>query len=101
MGYCRISGNSLIHSILGVDFDKPVYKITRLCILDGESASIHISYLPEDLFPRIAEKGHTLTSVYDYIHSCGYIQLKTDNARLTVSSLGKITGSDIRHIPGL
>ncbi len=88
-GCRRISGDSLIHTMLDVDFDEPVYKITRLRILDGEPAAIHISYLPEDLFPRIAEDGRTLTSVYDYIHSCGYTHLRTDNAQLTVSSLSK------------
>ena len=39
--------------------------------------------------PRIAENGRRLTSVYDYIHSCGYTHLRTDNAQLTVSSLSK------------
>ena len=59
VGCRRISADSLIHTMLGVDFDEPVYKITRLRILDGEPAAIHISYLPEDLFPRIAEDGKT------------------------------------------
>ena len=35
VGCRRISGDSLIHTMLGVDFGEPVYKITRLRILDG------------------------------------------------------------------
>ena len=89
VGCRRISGDSLIHTMLGVDFGEPVYKITRLRILDGEPAAIHISYVPESLFPRIAEDGKISSSMYDYIHSCGYSQLKTDNAQLTVSLLDK------------
>ena len=30
--------------------------------------------------PRIAEDGRTLTSVYDYIHSCGYTHLRTHSS---------------------
>lgn len=89
VGCRKISGDSLIHSMLDVDFEEPVYKITRLRLLDGEPAAIHISYMTEDLFPRIAQDGGSITSVYDYIHSCGYCHLKSENAQLTVSSLSK------------
>ncbi len=89
VGCRRISGDSLIHTMLDAEFEEPVYKITRLRILDGEPAAIHISYLAEDLFPHIADDGKNITSMYDYIHSCGYCHLKSDNAQLTVSSLSK------------
>lgn len=88
-GCRKIHGDSLIHSMLGVDFQEPVYKITRLRLLNGEPAAIHISYLSEDLFPRIADEGKDITSVYEYIHANGYCHLKSDNAQITVSSLTK------------
>ncbi|WP_346902117.1 GntR family transcriptional regulator, partial [Faecalicatena contorta] len=50
MGCQKLRGDSLIHSMLGVEFEEPIYKITRLRILDGEPAAIHISYMAEDLF---------------------------------------------------
>ena len=38
----------------------------------------------------VAGRGKKIgTSMYDYIHSCGYCHLKSDNAQLTVSSLSK------------
>lgn len=89
MGCRKISGDSLIHTMLDVNFEEPVYKITRLRLLNGEPAAIHISYLAEDLFPRIAQEGRDITSMYDYIHSCGFCHLKSENAQLTVSSLSK------------
>lgn len=88
-GCQKLREDSLIHSMLDADFDDPVYKITRLRILEGEPAAIHISYLAEDLFPRIKEDGSSITSVYDYIHSCGYLNLRSENSQLTVSSLSK------------
>ena len=89
MGCQKLRGDSLIHSMLGVEFEEPIYKITRLRILDGEPAAIHISYMAEDLFPCIQEDGASITSGYDYIHNCGYFNLHTENRQLTVSSLSK------------
>lgn len=89
IGCHKLRGDSLLHTMLGVDFDEPVYKITRLRLLDGEPAAIHTSYLAEDLFPRIAQDGASISSVYEYIHSCGYAHLKSENVQLTVSSLTK------------
>lgn len=62
MGCQKLRGDSLIHSMLGVEFEEPIYKITRLRILDGEPAAIHISYMAEDLFPCIQEDGASITS---------------------------------------
>lgn len=89
IGCQKLREDSLIHTMLGVDFVEPIYKITRLRILDGEPAAIHISYMAEDLFPRLKDDGASITSVYDYINSCGYYNLHSENTQLTVSSLSK------------
>lgn len=89
IGCQKLKDDSLIHSMLDTDFCEPVYKITRLRILEGEPAAIHVSYMAEDLFPRIKDEGASITSVYDYIHSCGYVNLHSENTQLTVSSLSK------------
>lgn len=87
---CRkIRGSSLIHSNLNLEFGEPVYKVTRLRILEEEPAAIHISYLAEKDFPKIREDGRTITSVYDYFHQNGYCDLKCVHAQLTVSTLSK------------
>lgn len=89
MGCQLLRGDSLLHSMLGLNFEEPVYKITRLRILDTEPAAIHISYLPQSCFPHIEEEGSSITSVYEYINQCGYSGLQTENSQLTVSSLSK------------
>ena len=89
IGCQRLRDDSLLHTMLGVGSREPVYKITRLRILDDEPAAIHISYLPEKLFPQIASKGSGITSVYAYMHGCGYTELRSENSQLTVSPLGK------------
>lgn len=88
-GCHKLHGDSLIHTMLQVEEGENVYKITRLRYFNHEPAAIHVSYLAEDLFPRIAEDGKQITSVHDYIHSCGYQHLKSENVQLTVSSLTK------------
>ena len=89
IGCKRVSGGSLIHTMLEIPYDEPVYKTSRLRILDGEPAAIHISYLPERLFPTIASDGNSITSVYDYLHSHGHPTLKTENNQLTVAAPSK------------
>lgn len=89
LGCRKLQGDSLIHSMLGVDVTQDVYKITRLRILDEEPIAIHVSYLSEDFFPCIAGEGAQITSLYDYMHACGYMHLHSENAQLTVSSLTK------------
>lgn len=87
MGCRKIKGSSLIHSHLGLEFGESVYKVTRLRILDGEPAAIHISYLGEKFFPFIEKEGSEITSVYDYFHQNGYRDLKCVHVQLTISTL--------------
>ncbi|SHJ50526.1 GntR family transcriptional regulator [Hespellia stercorisuis] len=87
LGCRKLHDDSLIQTMLGLDSDEAIYKITRLRILNDEPIAIHTSYLPLDLFPTIREDGKTITSLYDYMHSCGYLNLHSENVQLTVSSL--------------
>lgn len=85
----RLRSDSLLHSMLQVAPSVPVYKLVRLRTFQGEPVAIHISYLPEDLFPDIAKDGAFVTSVYDYLHSHGFPDLASDNTQITVSTLSK------------
>lgn len=85
----KLREDSLIHGMLGVDIHEPVYKITRLHLLDKEPVAVQVSYLAEDLFPRIELDGSSITSVFDYIRSCGYVHLTSDNTQISLSSLNK------------
>lgn len=104
IGCQSIRKDSLIHSMMNVNTSINVYKIIRLRILDNEPIAIHISYLAEDLFPCISQEGAFITSVFDYIHKCGYTHLVSDNTQITVSTLTKKerTLLDIKgYAPGL
>lgn len=89
IGCQKVQEDSLIHNMLKVPSIENIYKITRLRLMYGEPIAIHISYLPEGLFPSLSEDASNLTSVYDYMHNCGYTDLFCDNTQLTVSSLSK------------
>lgn len=89
IGCQKVQEDSLIHNMLKVPSIENIYKITRLRLMYGEPIAIHISYLPEVLFPSLSEDASNLTSVYDYMHNCGYTDLFCDNTQLTVSSLSK------------
>ena len=88
-GCQKIRSDSLIHSMLNVEAEVNVYKITRLRLLEDEPVAIHISYLPESCFPQISRDGARITSVFSYIRSCGYTDLRSDNTQFTISSLTK------------
>lgn len=85
----KLREDSLIHAMLEVDTSEPVYKITRLHLLDETPVAVQISYLAEDLFPCIAEDGSSITSVFEYIRSCGYLHLTSVTPQLSISSLTK------------
>lgn len=89
IGCKEISGGSLIHNMLDINYEEPVYKISRLRIIDGEPAAIHISYLPQNLFPTISEDGKSITSIYEYLHTHNYNNLKTTDIQITVSAPSK------------
>lgn len=99
IGFQKLREASLIHSMLGIDDGTAVYKITRLRILADEPAAIHISYLPENLFPQIQRDGPDIRSVFEYIHHWGYRDLAADNMQLTVSTLSKKERTSL-HIQG-
>lgn len=88
-GFRKIHDASPIHSMLGVNYEDSVYKITRLRLLDEQPIAIHISYLSEKHFPHLSEDGNDITSVHAYMHKNGFSLLKSENAQLTVSSLSK------------
>ena len=46
-----------------------VYEIKRLRIIHGKPTALHISYLPEDLFPDLINCGNEILSLYQYFKS--------------------------------
>lgn len=93
VGFERIDHNPIITEMLELpekDVDLlDIYKLTRLQLIDGEPAAIHISYLPEHVFPDLAEDFSSITSLSDYMRQCGYDALSIENRELSVSTLDK------------
>lgn len=89
LGCQKVRSDSLLYEMLQIDETVPVYKITRLRLLDKEPIAIHTSFLPGNLFPDLDSEGKYIFSVYDYIHNHGFSTLETRNNQLMVSSLNK------------
>lgn len=49
-----------------------VFKITRVRIINGEPAAIHVSYVTDRLFKNINEDGPNITSMFSYYKSKGF-----------------------------
>lgn len=89
IGCKKIQEDFLIHNMMKIPHTESIYKVTRLRFMNNEPIALHISYLPEMLFPSLAKDAPTITSVYDYIHSYGFTDLFCENTQLTMSSLSK------------
>lgn len=99
LGCQKIRPNSLLYEMLQIDKTIPVYKITRLRLLEQEPIAIHISFLPENLFPNLAADGAGITSIYEYIHAHSFSALESYDTQLMVSALSKKERA-LLHIQG-
>lgn len=49
-----------------------LFKITRLRIVNGEPAALHISYISNKVFKNIAQDGANITSMFEYFRHHGF-----------------------------
>ena len=68
------------------DFSKQekVYKLSRLRMIDGEPAAIHISYLSGRVFPNLSKDGRKITSLFSYMKEWGYDDFQNKDYQLSV-----------------
>lgn len=83
----KLRRDSLISSMLEVQPDEPIYKITRLRCFQGEPVAIHTNYVTEDLFPRIEEESGGITSFYEYLTENGIRNIRSRDVQMTVSTM--------------
>ncbi|MBN2222661.1 MAG: GntR family transcriptional regulator, partial [Vallitaleaceae bacterium] len=57
---------------LGVSKENRVFKISRLRMIDGEPAAIHISFVSDKLFPTMCDDGKEIRSMFEYYKQHGY-----------------------------
>lgn len=86
VSFHQIRENPLIYEMLKINYDIPVYKLTRLRMISQEPAAIHTSYLRGDLFPDLLEDGKQITSLYDYMRTHGFPAPASENIELSVST---------------
>ena len=74
LGCQKVRSDSLLYEMLQIDETVPVYKITRLRLLDKEPIAIHTSFLPGNLFPIWIRKESpfllftTISTIMDFQH---------------------------------
>lgn len=59
-----------------------IYKISRLRIIDGEPAALHISYVADKLFKDIKKDGPFIQSMFSYYRAHGYEGYYSQNSDL-------------------
>ena len=87
LGAERLKETSPVFGLLNAKPDEPVYKITRLRLVDQNPVAIHTSYVSQENFPQIAKDASSITSLFEYIKNCGYTDFSNENSDITVSSL--------------
>lgn len=65
-------------------FQGPVYRISRLRIINDEPIAIHQSFLNRDLFPSIHEDGPKISSMFSYYRACGYSKFTNGQSLLGI-----------------
>jgi len=74
-----------IYKALKAKPSERIFRIERLRILDGTPAAIHISYLRETQFPDIAQKGDSISSLYQYFREKGYLKFYSPESIMSIS----------------
>ncbi|MFC5447424.1 GntR family transcriptional regulator [Paenibacillus aestuarii] len=88
--YCEpIEFNNKIYEALGVGEEIRVFKVGRLRIIDGKPIALHISYVPESVFPDIEHAGKAITSIYQYYHSHGFHRIQSQGTTLRLAHPNK------------
>ncbi|WP_042161369.1 GntR family transcriptional regulator [Paenibacillus gorillae] len=80
-----IEFNNNIYESLGVGEEIRVFKIGRLRFIDRKPIAIHISYIPETVFPDIEHVGNEITSIFQYFHSHGYHNFQSSDTTMRLA----------------
>lgn len=84
--FCReIQYNKEISGYLETDVDDRIFEVGRLRYIDQQPIALHISYVAKSVFKDIDAVGMDITSMFNYYHSKGYIELCSKPCIISVS----------------
>lgn len=81
----KIGFDERLYRILKVPDHGSVYKVSRLRLIDGEPIAIHHSYVSEAMFPRIAEEGREIRSMFAYYRKLGHTEFASSKSLLSIA----------------
>jgi GntR family transcriptional regulator len=85
----KLKKNHSLERLLCHSDSDSIYRISLLRIIDGEPAAIHTSYLSDFYFKDLSDCGSNITSIYRYLNSFGFYDLKTVDLEMSVIPLSK------------
>jgi GntR family transcriptional regulator len=81
----KISYDEKIFQTLGVDKEENVYQVARVRTIYNKRSALHLSYLTEKQFPKIAKEGLEIASIFDYYRSKGHQVFHSHHSKLSIS----------------
>lgn len=87
---CRklpLNGNDYFYHTLEAWSPCSVFRLTRLRLIGGEPAAVHISYLSDGSFPHMEVDGSSIASLYKYMNDCGYKKVENHKLQMAVTNL--------------
>lgn len=79
-----INYDSSIYHALQAKKNEPIYKISRLRIVEDCPIAVHTSYLSQSTFENIEQEGEAITSIFQYYNEQGYTDFETMRSQLSV-----------------
>lgn len=76
-GYAADEEQEKYQEMLGAGEDTAIYKVARLRIVNHVPCAIHMSYVREDVVPRIDGERDRLSSMFNYYRENGIVNLRS------------------------
>ncbi|WP_336497410.1 GntR family transcriptional regulator [Psychrobacillus sp. FJAT-51614] len=81
----KIDYNEQIYKILNLNKEESVFKVARIRYINEEPIAIHSSFVSETMFPRIAEDGPNIESMFAYYRNLGYKEFTSKKSLLSIT----------------
>lgn len=81
-GYATEKDQEKYRGALGLGPGARIFKVARLRLVSHVPCAIHVSYIREDVTPRIAEETDQLSSVFNYYRRNGIVNLRSMDTQI-------------------
>lgn len=81
----KISYNEQIYQSLNLNKEDSVFKVARIRYINEEPIAIHSSFVSETTFPRIAQDGPKIESMFAYYRNLGYKEFTSKKSLLSIT----------------